>query len=384
MVMAALAGARAMPAQVPAPPVAAQTRSATPTGSVNGTVYVQETQRPARFAEVMLLAVAAPSGQGPERFGERFGGSTQARTDVDGTFTLNSVAAGDYYVLASAPGSIPEQALLRAALQAGADPNDLLARIPVVHVVADSMSSVTASLQRGGVLAGRLFWEDGSPAAGIAVTANASGAAVQMPANLARIRSPANRFITPVTDDRGAFRITGLASGDYVLEAMIENRSQNGEFGRSESSATLYVYAPGVFHRASAKPITVRAGEERDDVRMTIDLRGLHTVAGRVSSASGGGSVNFGRVTLTDPNDPGLQPYAPIQADGTFRVRYVPPGNYTLRVVGGSITANGRGGRGGDPGSSGNAFQPFSAVVTVTDVDLNGVTAMLTPVQSTP
>jgi hypothetical protein len=92
-------------------------------------------------------------------------------------------------------------------------------------------------------------------------------------------------------------------------------------------------------------------------------------------------------VTLTDPTDPALQLMGSIQADGTFTVHYVPPGSYTLQIAGASTQANsgfGGRGRGGGTSSSGTSFQPLSMAITVTDGDLTGVAAMLTPVSTTP
>ena len=358
-----------------------------PTGSVTGTVIAQDTSQPARFAEVMLQRVASPSTDTGARagggFGGGFGGGAQARTEVDGTFEMSGVAPGDYYVTASAPGYIPEREILQTAVAAGADPADLLARIPVVHVTADSVSSINVTLQRGGVLAGRVAWEDGSPATGITVLATLTPQPPALPNSLQMIRSPGPGATTASTDDRGNFRIAGMAAGDYLLEAVLQSRGGFGGFGRGQVVSTIRVYAPGTFHKASAKPITLHNGEERDDVRLVIDLRGLHTVSGHATSASSTQTVASGRVVLSDPTDTSLQLMGSIQPDGSFSVRYVPPGSYTLQIGGASTQANsGFGGRGrGGSSSGGTSFQSFTMPITVSDSDLTGVATPLTPAQ---
>jgi hypothetical protein len=381
---------------VAAPPVpqivVAPQQPSGPTGSVTGTVIAQDTSQPARFAEVMLQRVAPASTDTSGRQGGGFGGfggMSQARTEVDGTFEISGVAAGDYYVTAGAPGYIPEQALLQAAFAAGADPADLLARIPVVHVTADSASSINLTIQRGSVLAGRVAWEDGSAASGIMVMATLTPQPPALPGSLQVIRSLGSGASTAMTDDRGAFRIAGIAAGEYLLQAVIESHTfTTGGFGRvPQVVSPIRIYAPGTFHKASAKPITVRNGDERDDVRLVIDLRGLHTVSGQATSASPGQSVASGRVTLRDATDPTLQLMGSIQPDGSFTVRYVPPGSYTLQIGGASSQANsGFGGRGRGGGSTGGgtSFQPFTMPITVSDSDLTGVSTPLTPVQSAP
>jgi hypothetical protein len=370
-------------AQQPSP---SATPVAAPTGSVTGTVYVQDTQQPARFVQVMLQSVASASTQ--ERGFSGFSGATETRTEVDGTFTMNGVAPGDYYVTAGAPGYIGERALLQAAVANGADPAALLSRIPTVHVVADSPSTVNVTLQRGGALSGRVVWEDGSPAIGISVTAVLNGPPIVLPSTLTQIRSPGNSTNFATTDDRGAFRIAGLAAGDYLLEAVIQSRGQFGGPGRPQQAiSTIRIYAPGTFHKASAKPITVRTGDERNDLHLVIDLRGLHTVSGHATSSNASLNVASGRVFLADPTDSSLQLMGSIEPDGSFSVRYVPPGSYTLQINGANTQANGGyvGGRNrGSSQSNGTSFQPLSMALTVTDTDLSGVVAALTPVQTTP
>jgi hypothetical protein len=156
---AALAAAAQAPPQRQVPLAVAA-----PTGTVTGTVLAEDTQRPVRFALVLLQSTAAGTGAGYP--GRGSGGGAQARTEVDGAFTATGVPPGDYYVIASAPGYIPERSRLQAAIAAGADPDTLLAAIPVVHVSADATSTVNLSLERGAGISGRLQWEDGSPAAG--------------------------------------------------------------------------------------------------------------------------------------------------------------------------------------------------------------------------
>jgi hypothetical protein len=381
--MLCAAGARGQqPPTLQSAPAAAPT-----TGTVTGQVIAQDTQLPARFAQVTLQSASSASGGGGG--GGGFGGTSQTRTGVDGSFEA-SVAPGDYYVMASAPGYIPERSLLLADVAAGADPADLLARVPLVHVGPDSVNSVIVTMERGGTIAGRVLWEDGSPAAGVPILAMLNGPTITLPAALQQIRSPSS-FPVSLTDDRGAFRVSGLPSGDYLVQALIQDRPQfngfggGGGFNRGRSGGSnIRVYSPGVFHKADAKPISVRAGEERDDLRLVIDLRGLHTVSGHAASVTAGQNIESGRVTLVDPTDNSLSLSGSIDAHGDFSIAYVPPGSYTLQVSGASTQSytNYRG-RGGAQSSSAS-FQPLSQPVVVSDTDVTGVSAMLTAAQSSP
>jgi hypothetical protein len=355
-------------------------------GSVSGTVIAQDNQKPVRFAQVQLQSVAsAATTQNRFGGGGGFGGGVQVRTEVDGTFLASNVVPGDYYVTATAPGYISERALLTAKVNAGADANALLASLPVVHVAADSTSSINVSIERGGTISGKIVWEDGSAASGLSVSAVLSGQASNaLPAALQSLQlNGGNNFVT--TDDRGVFRISGLASGNYVLRTVIQNRQQFGGGPRGlQAPTSITVYSPGVFRQGAAKAISVRAGDERDDVRVVIDLRSLRTVSGHATSSNSGQSVASGRVTLTDPSDSTLQISGYIDATGSFVVKYVPPGNYNLQISNASTQANGGRGRGNNSTTPAVTFQQFSQPVVVTDTDLSGFAATLTPSQTAP
>jgi hypothetical protein len=379
VILAGCAMAHAQGVQVQAP----QFQRGGPTGSVSGTVIAADTQQPARFVQVTLISTAAGNNNGDDAV-RGFGGMASARTELDGTFLATNVAPGDYYVTAWAPGYIPERSILQAEMNAGKDPGTLLAQIPVVHVSADSTSSVTTTMQRGGTISGRIVWEDGSPAAGLTVTVVSSDTNVALPAALAAIQAPGVQT-SAATDDRGGFRISGLPGGNYVVMTVIQNRGIGGGFQRGPM-APIRVYGSGFFHKADAKPINVRVGDERSDLRMVIDLHGLRTVTGHATASSPGLSVESGRVSLSDASDPSLQLQGTIDANGQFTVKYVPPGTYTLQVSGASTIAasNQFGNRGGQRGQSstpGVTFQPFSQTVQVGDTDLSGVALTLTAAQ---
>jgi hypothetical protein len=161
---------------------------------------------------------------------------------------------------------------------------------------------------------------------------------------------------------------------------VIQNRGIGG-FQRGGLTSPIRIYGNGVFHKTDAKPISVRQGDERSDVRMVIDLRGLHTVTGHASATSAGLSVASGRVSLSNTLDPSLQLLGSIDANGQFTVKYVPPGNYTMVISGASTAAANQPGTRGPRGSSSTpstGFQQFTQPVTVGDSDLTGVAVTLT------
>ena len=364
----------------------AQQPGGPPVGSVTGHVIAQDTQKPVRFAQVTLQSVAAAAG-GDEPRGGGGGGVASTRTDEEGNFTAANVAPGDYYVTAMAAGYISERALLQAGVAAGTSAAALVAQIPVVRVTADSASPVIVTVVRGAAVGGLVQWEDGSPAGGLTVRAVAAGASTNGNGAVAQTPLPAGLqgFVggsvnIATTDDRGAFRIVGLTAGDYVVQVTIPPAQQlgGGAGNVPRFSSPIVVYSPGVFRKSEAKAVTVNGGEERNDVRMVVDLRSLRRVSGQVVSSDPSLKVASGMVRLVDTNRE-VQRMTSLGQDGGFDLRYVPPGSYTLTVSGASTQSSGR--RGRDSEGAGVSFQVASQAVTVPDTDVTDVAVTATPVQ---
>ena len=370
---------------------------------VTGRVLCGDTQRPARYAQITLISATQDEGGD---FGGR-GQRISARTDLDGNFSANGVPAGDYYVTGSLTGYVNGATEVQAALrlqQSGSpqgggqgaaqssgtatDPNAAPAGVPLVHVSAGG-ASASLTLQRGGVIAGTVQWDDGSPAGGVPVSAEPAPAANATGSSAARASrggfggfsdSFGSAFSGATTDDRGRFRLAGIAPGAYLVRANVQApMPAAGESHGYTRTLNLAVYAPGVARRSEATAITVAGAEEHDDVAITMGLAGMHTVSGGVGSP--GAAVRSGFVSLSDQTDSSLTRTGIIGADGSFLIQYVPPGNYTLNVTASSQPQSGSSwsGHGGPPPSGGTRFQPLQESVTVTDGDLTGLALNVTP-----
>lgn len=340
---------------------------------VLGRMTCADTQRAARFAQVTLISANGNGNGGGRRF--------SARTDLDGNFTIPNVPSGDYYVTGALPGYVNQARQVQTVLNAGTDPA-ALSGVPLVHVSAGG-GSAALSLQRGGTLAGTVQWDDGTPAAGVSVAAQSATA------SSATSTDPARAFgnfalggnAGAQTDDRGRFRLSGLAPGSYYLHATVQApapvRSDDRGFPRTLS---LSVYAPDKIRRTDATPVTIGSGEERPDVNLVIGLAGMHTVSGTVSASAA--QVRSGSVNLSDQTDPTLARNVAIASDGSFTIPYVPPGTYTLRITASSqLQSFGRGGGGAGNGGNNESvtrFQPLTESVTVSNTDLTGLSVTVT------
>lgn len=352
--------------------------------TVTGRVMCSDTERAARFATVTLIgADQAQESEGRGGFG--FGRRVTARTDLDGNFTVQA-EPGDYYVTATATGYASPVAEIAARLNSGATESDLLAQLPEVHVAEAGGATVNVTLDRGAVIQGKMQWDDGSPAAGVSVNVQLTTTATSTNTQLTRAVSMLGGGFGggfggfQTTDDRGMFRVTGLAPGSYWVRATVMTPSAEPGTGMFQRMSSVTFYAPGKVRRSDAQVVTLKSGDERDDVQFVLDLTSLHTVSGHVGSTDDG-SVAAGMVRLTDQQDSSLTRMGMIEPDGSFVVQWVPAGTYTLAVSNASNVPSAMyGGRRGQSSSGGTSYQPFQESLTVADTDVSGVGVTLTPV----
>ena len=318
-------------------------------GTVTGHVVCGDTQRPARFANVVLLGVPAHITQlaKPGAKGAAADYKTamdtlnmvQAQTDLEGGFIVRGVPPGDYYVFASVSGYVHPSNVVLAAYEAGSDLHYPISGISTVHVASERSAQVDLMAERGAAISGKVMWDDGSPAGRVMVTTIAAKGKKELPVEF-NMLSAMNDGMEQLafSDDRGHFRITGLMPGDYLVKGQIVTNVQYSVGGsmsnfRGRGDSPLIVFAPAAFHQADAKPVTLHTGEERDDVEMTISLKSMYTVSGRVSSREDHHGINSGGVKLEDTQDKEFSRATTIDANGDFTVTFVPAGSYNLEVL---------------------------------------------------
>jgi hypothetical protein len=330
-------------------------------GTVSGHVTCGDTQRPARFANVMLLGVPKATPQTPPNPNADAAtikavmnsamdavNVVQTQTAMDGSYTAANVAPGDYYVFASVPGYVQPSAMVQAAMDAGADVTKAIPGVPVVHVSGEGGGSADLTVERGGAVTGHVLWDDGSPASRAIVTVVSTKASdKKLPPSFAMLGIAGGLGgggVLSFSDDLGQYRIAGLAPGEYLVKATMQVRSgfamQRGVMNMAGLGADkpLVAYAAASFHKSGAKAVTISAGQEQSGEDVTINLVGTHSVSGRVVSAEDGHGLNAGAVELTDASDKDLVRGAAVDANGSFTVGFVPGGTYNLTVTGGADT----------------------------------------------
>jgi len=279
------------------------------TSAIRGLITAGDTNTPLRRAQV--------TASSPETRSQR-----AASTDANGRFELLNLPAGRWTVSASKGGYVSQQYGQRRAFES-VEPIDL----------ADGQrATANFTLPRGGVITGRISDEYGD-----AVT----GARVEV---LRSQMTQGRRRLTPVsvtsqTDDTGAFRVFGLAPGEYYVAARLQPMPFDfAEGGPATFAATFY---PGTANVADAQRIKVEAATEQSGISFAVTAARAVRVSGTVLDSNGAPTQATVMLQSTAQIDGplGMRAQARSQADGTFTMPNVSPGEYTLEVM------TGQGGR---------------------------------------
>jgi len=257
------------------------------TGTISGRV-VNENGQPLTGATVFARAV---------------GTSMQGRTtvtDSEGNVELSALDQAAYSV----------SAMLPAYATALRDSDT-----PTYYRVGDS---VRLELVRGGVVTGTVTTAAGEPVVAINVRAYRIRDAKGQPP-----KTPLTSFGERSTDDRGIYRIYGLAPGTYLVAAGGSGYSYGWMNGYDSDSPT---YAPSST-RDNAAEITVRIGEE---ISVDIRYRGEpgHTVSGTIK-AKGTNGTNITLMPVGSDFMPVGSNYQPSGTRG-FAISGVGDGDYEL------------------------------------------------------
>jgi len=338
-----------------------------PTGTVTGRMILSDTQLPARFAEVFLVCKPEPADldfyhrdEGAKTKAEKAPAlarvvSISARCGLDGAYTARDVPAGDYYLIGKLAGYVVPF-VWPASEKDALDLDKFMAAIPLVHVTANQVSTVDLTLRRGGVIAGRVLYDDGSPVEGMWVRAQAAKHTEPIPLlmyqPLSQVAMTDYRSGTQdpsgLTDDDGRFRIAGLPPGKYVVSTTIRTEAGSlmthavgsGSFsgsGSGNQQAVVTVYQPSEFVQSKAQIFEIKDDERAMGADIEVNLNGLHSVTGTVLVKEDRHVPNQAFAVLTPEGEAHMSDShrrAQVDPDGSFHFDFVSPGTYTL-VVGG-------------------------------------------------
>jgi len=296
-------------------------------------------------------------------------------TDAQGQFEFKDLPAGRWNLTASKAGYMTLRYGQKRSFEAGT---------PIEISDGQVMERADFALPKGAAITGRVFDEYGDPVA---------NARVQV---LRYQTVQGQRRLTPAgggdqTDDTGAYRIYGLAPGDYYVSATL--RANNGPFiddNNNDTTSYASTYYPGTGNVSEAQRMTLGVGQEQPNVNFALQAVRTVKITGTALNSMGSALTN-GMVTLM-PDTPGAGG-APgpalfgfggngrVRPDGSFSIANVSPGNYTLMAVAGP--GGGRGGgfaiRVGGPGGAGiDDIEMITMPLSVGNEDVTGLTLVTT------
>ena len=327
-------------------------------GTVTGRVFCEDTGQPARFASVQLVSDhPAPNpmfdsstpGKNPD-FEKTMlkamasimkGNNLTTLTGLDGTFSLDKVPPGTYWVLAQLAGyqsPLRQFSALEMFKADGAALEAIESFSPKVVVQSGQSVHADVELERGSAISGTIHYDDGSPAPGVTPVLMAQGKDGKW-----KELSGTGGMLPVSTDDRGHYRICGMGAGKYAVKATLPTMQAMTGLGATGSmhmslADALIVYSGGAMREKDLKPVEVGPGADVDGVDVIFPIDDLHVIAGTVVAKSDGHAVDSGTVLLEDPDTKAMLRTMSINPDGSFRLNYVPEGQYLLKITGASDT----------------------------------------------
>ena len=300
-----------------------RTRSAVPKQStVRGRVIYDDTRRPLRRVYVTIYDPAAKSNT------RHF----IAWTDGRGEFQIKDVPAGKYFVEVNAPG------IIRSGLYNSEDGQKELTS---VTVDGTSKSDVTVRVKRGGAISGKVSYADGDPV---------------MNATIRVLRKKEGKW-TPVyvfapsddrshTDDTGAYRLSGLPPGEYLIGAAeekmgIEMTAHDNPDGSNllNRAVLATTYYNGATSLAEATILTIQVGTEETNINITLADRPVHSISGVVTLKGENRPIARALISLKrkgedSPFESQLEePVTNTDSQGQFIFDEVQDGSYTITVT---------------------------------------------------
>ena len=264
----------------------------TATGKISGHV-VNEAGQPLADA---LISVGTYGFGAPSR---------TTTTDSDGSFQVTGLDSVAYLISASFPGYV----------QAPRDPDVN----PIGYYRVGE--SVRLEMIKGGVITGTVTRSSGEPVVVVPVRAYM----------IRDSKGQLTRYGTPVqernTDDRGVYRIYGLAPGVYLVAA---GGGRSSAYNVSAYATDAPTYAPSST-RDTAAEIVVHTGEEIADVDIRYRGESGHAVSGVVNSKVTADQPQGFSITLVSTFNGISQPsYSSFQSPGGrgFSIYGVADGDY--------------------------------------------------------
>jgi hypothetical protein len=287
------------------PPPQPPDAKAKPTGVIRGRVTAADTGRPLRRVQIAVFA--------PDR-GERRTASTNSR----GEYEVTQLPEAGYTVSASRSGYLGLSYGTRLPGEPGRT---------VELGDGGTAGGIDFALPRSGVISGRVVDETGDPVAGVTVW-------VMRYEYFRRRRTLVPAGSIARTDDTGQYRATGVMPGEYFVVAMLR---ETWTVGGKEPKVYGYAstFAPSTASVSEAQRVRVAPSKEAANVDVTLVAALAVSISGVARRSDGTPLANTTVGLSQNIIGPQGQSFAgiadgPVGADGAWRIKNVPPGEYEL------------------------------------------------------
>ena len=285
--------------------LAIQATPSDPTATIRGRVTDAPTGAPIAKAIVVLNADTTKPAA--------------TRTDDDGRYEFAGLAPGTYRVSAEPPE-------YRVTHVRGdfADPAQPSQRNAIALKAGEIRTRVDIPLRRSVAISGRVVDEWGMPIAGMTVAANT--------------RFAPHGIFTGETDDRGLFRVFGLAPGRYFV---CTDPQMFHRVSRMIAMPPRAQSLPTCYPSATSEPDAVRVVVGQADVD-GIEIRLMRgrtfTISGTVVDSTGAppvrGTIDLHRWSQTGSGSTGTS----LSPDGRFTLNDLLPGEYVVSAEAGDMS----------------------------------------------
>jgi len=283
-------------------------------GKISGHIYRSDTGEPISKAEVTLNF----EGQEMKAGGE---GSRIVRTGLDGAFEFSDLPPGPYGIRAWRNGfavsrTLWEQNVSHLTLASGQE-----------------VRNIELKLSPAGTISGTVTDEDQEPVEGVTVY-------------ILRVdyQPGGGRLLYPTTytttNDQGVFRVANLPPGTYYARSggFLQRPHEQAPLKQNAGGGVQYreTYYPGAPQLDEAEAIEVRPGQEARDIGIPLATERTYSITGAVVGVPKSVSLKPTEIHVT-ARGAATQMWGnggmPLNADGSYTLRMLPPGDYTLTAI---------------------------------------------------
>jgi hypothetical protein len=243
----------------------------------------------------------------------------KSTTEADGNYRITNVPAGRYQVAPLAPAYV------------GFDQDSFYSSSKAVILgEGEIVENIDFSLVRGAVITGKVTHADGRPVIEERIIAE--------PADDPNQRGQMNYPGPPFqTDDRGVYRIFGLAAGRYKVAVGQAEEAFSATVNQARP-AYERVFYPNVINADEAKVIDLAEGGEATNIDITIgqSIQGFAASGLVIDSETNQpvASVRFGlQRREAERNSDLIGTIATSNRHGQFRLENLPPGKYAVFIL---------------------------------------------------